>query len=75
MPYYGVNQFGNSYISYEDGSYWYGNEDGSSYADDGNNHYHWTDSSGQNGWHYNGNQDYYTSGQRYRDTDTRHGRR
>ena len=77
MPYItntGTNSSGNGYEAYDNGAYRYINSNGSEFADDGN-HQHYTSPDGDNGWHYNGNQDYYTSGRHYRNTNTRHRRR
>ena len=78
MPYInniGTNPDGNYYVAYKNGAFRYINGNGSSYADDGHGHQHYTNPDGDDGWHYNGNQDYYTSGRYYRGTDRRHRRR
>ena len=70
MPKRGINSAGNSYYSSGNGNYYYHNASGSEYYKD-NSHYHYTDRSGQNGWHYNANGGYYTSGSSFRDTNKR----
>ena len=73
ISYRGTNAQGNDYIVYSNGGFWYGNtNNGSSYADDGNNHRHWTRADGRDGWHRHGNRQ--TSGRQFRESDTRHQR-
>ena len=74
IVYRGTNAQGNDYVVYDDGSYWYGNDDGTSFANDGNGHEHFTNEDGDDGYHYNSNTDEYGPGRQYRRTDTRHRR-
>ena len=75
ITYRGTNSKGNNYTKYANGGYNYNNKDKSSYADNGRGHQHYTDPSGSKGWHYNSNKGYFTGGQQYRDSNTRHDRK
>ena len=70
----GTNSRGNQFVAYDDGSYWHGNQDGSTHADDGKGHTHYTTPDGEDGWHKNANTGESSSGAQFRESDTRHAR-
>merc|ERR1712200_337327 len=68
MPnYHGTNSQGNNYTVRPNGDFSYENTNGSRFYRDGA-HDHYVDNR-NGGWHYNANQDRYTSGRNFRETN------